>query len=394
MKEELKEIMKWKKCVFSFAVIFTLIASLSLINVSAEVPFEINAKSAILMDQSTGKILYEKNIHEALPPASVTKIMTMLLAMEAIDNERIALEDEVVISEYASSMGGTQLYLEPGEIKTVEELMKGIAIRSANDASVAIGEHIAGTEEMFVQMMNDRAKELGMENTNFINSNGLPAEGHATSAYDIALMSRELLKHDGVKGWLTTWMDTVIVGRKQSQQQLVNTNRLIRFYDGATGVKTGYTTDAKHCLSASATRGNNSFIAVVMASPSSQIRFEEASKLLDYGFANYNTVDIVKKNTSVGKIPVHKGKAMEIDGVVLEDLKVLVNKGDEDKVNKEVILPKYLEAPLIKGEKIGEVIITIDGAEVNRVDIVTPEEVKKASIFNILVRMFKGFTGN
>ncbi|KAB3532528.1 D-alanyl-D-alanine carboxypeptidase [Alkaliphilus pronyensis] len=386
--------MKWKKCVFSFAVIFTLIASLSLINVSAEVPFEINAKSAILMDQSTGKILYEKNIHEALPPASVTKIMTMLLAMEAIDNERIALEDEVVISEYASSMGGTQLYLEPGEIKTVEELMKGIAIRSANDASVAIGEHIAGTEEMFVQMMNDRAKELGMENTNFINSNGLPAEGHATSAYDIALMSRELLKHDGVKGWLTTWMDTVIVGRKQSQQQLVNTNRLIRFYDGATGVKTGYTTDAKHCLSASATRGNNSFIAVVMASPSSQIRFEEASKLLDYGFANYNTVDIVKKNTSVGKIPVHKGKAMEIDGVVLEDLKVLVNKGDEDKVNKEVILPKYLEAPLIKGEKIGEVIITIDGAEVNRVDIVTPEEVKKASIFNILVRMFKGFTGN
>ncbi|SCY99035.1 D-alanyl-D-alanine carboxypeptidase family protein [Alkaliphilus peptidifermentans] len=386
--------MKWYKSIISFMIVFTLIFSISLINAHAEMPFSINAKSAILIDQSTGKILYEKNIHEALPPASVTKIMTMLLAMEALDSNRITLDDKVVISEYASSMGGTQLYLEPGEIKTVEELMKGLVIRSANDAAVAIGEYIAGTEEMFVQKMNERAKELGMEDTNFVNSNGLPAEGHVTSAYDVAQMSRELLKHDGVKGWLTTWMDTVVVGKNQSEQQLVNTNRLIRFYDGATGVKTGYTNDAKHCLSASATRGNNSFIAVVLAAPSSQIRFDEASKLLDYGFANFNTVEIVKKSASVGKIQVQKGKEVEIDGVALDDLKVLVNKGDEGKVKKEVIIPQYIQAPMEKGEKIGEVIVTIDGTEVNRVDIVTPEEIEKASILDILSRMFKRFAGN
>ncbi|KAB3527370.1 D-alanyl-D-alanine carboxypeptidase family protein [Alkaliphilus serpentinus] len=386
--------MKCLSKILCYTIIFTMVFALASIPVHGDEPFDINAKAALLIDQSTGTILYEKNIHEAFPPASVTKIMTMLLAMEAIDSDKITLEDKVVVSEYASSMGGTQLYLEPGEIKTVEELMKGIAIRSANDASVVIGEHIAGSNDAFVKMMNDKAKELGMENTNFLNSNGLDSEGHVTSAYDIALMSMELMKHKDVEKWLTTWMDTVIVGRQKSEQQLVNTNRLIRFYDGATGIKTGSTSEAKYCLSASATRGSTSLIAVIMAAPSSQVRFNEASKLLDYGFANYNTVNAASKDNSVGKVEVQKGKLLETDAVAKEDLKILVKKGEESKIKKEVILPKYIIAPMSKGDKIGEVIVTLEGKELGRVDLIAPEDVKKASILNILGRLFKRFVGN
>ncbi|HZX21839.1 MAG TPA: D-alanyl-D-alanine carboxypeptidase family protein, partial [Clostridia bacterium] len=212
-------------------IIVSLILPISNIYAEEETqPFDIDAKSALLMDAGTGTILYEKNIHERLAPASITKIMTMLLVMEAIDDGKITLDDQAVVSEEASRMGGTQLYLEPGEVKTVEELMKGVAIRSANDATVALGEHIAGTNELFVQQMNDRAKELGMKNTNFINTNGLDAEGHLTTAHDVALMSRELLKHEEIHRWLTTWMDTVVVGKKKSEQSLVNTNRLIKTY--------------------------------------------------------------------------------------------------------------------------------------------------------------------
>lgn len=375
-------------------LVFAFFFTVPVVRVNAQQPFEIDAKSALLMDAGTGTILYEKNIHEALPPASVTKIMTMLLVMEALDTKQITLEDKVVVSEHASSMGGTQLYLEPGEIKTVEELMKGIAIRSANDATVAIGEHLAGSEEMFVQRMNERAKELGMENTNFVNTNGLPAPGHVISAYDIALMSRELLKHPDVHRWLTTWMDTVIVGKKQATQELVNTNRLIRFYDGATGIKTGSTSEAKYCLSASATRGNTTFIAVIMGAPTTQIRFSEASKLLDYGFANYNTIDVIEKEKPAGTLAIQKGKLTEINGVAREDFKLLVKKGEEAKVEKEVILPQYLQAPLLKGEKIGEVIIKLNGKEMGRVDIITPEDIEKASLFDVVSRMFRKMMGN
>lgn len=357
-------------------------------------PFDVDAKAAILMDASTGTILYEKNIHEALPPASVTKVMTMLLAMEALDSNKITLEDKVVISERASSMGGTQLYVEPGEIKTVEDLMKGIAIRSANDATVAMAEHIAGTEDLFIEKMNTRAKELGMENTHFVNTNGLPAEGHVTSAYDIALMSKELLKHKEVHRWLTTWMDTVEVGRKTtSVQELVNTNRLIRTYKGITGIKTGSTSEAKYCLSASAARGSNTFIAVILAAPTSPVRFSEASKLLDYGFANFNTVKIVEKDGSLGTVPVEKGKELEVNVVANEDLNVLVKKGEEAKVKKEIILPQSVKAPIVKGEKIGEIIVTIDGKEVSKTNIVCGDNVEQASIINILGRMFNRMMG-
>ncbi len=378
----------------SVVLVITLLFSFSIPQVEAVQPFEINARSAILIDAATGTVLYEKNIHEALPPASVTKVMTMLLVMEAIEDNKLTLEDKAVVSEHASKMGGTQLYLEPGEIKTIEELMKGIAIRSANDACVVVGEHLAGSEEMFVQRMNERAKELGMNDTNFVNTNGLPAPGHVTSANDIALMSKELLKHKDIHKWLTTWMDEVVVGKSQSVQQLVNTNRLIRFYEGANGVKTGYTSEAKHCLSASATRGSSTFIAVIMGAPTSPIRFSEAAKLLDHGFANYNSVDVIKKDAVVGTIPVHKGNVLEMNAVAKEDLKLLVKKGEDGKIDKEVVLPQFIQAPLIKGEKVGEVIVTVDGKEESRVDLVAAEDIEKASFVDIISRMFRKIVGN
>ncbi|WP_026475897.1 D-alanyl-D-alanine carboxypeptidase family protein [Alkaliphilus transvaalensis] len=386
--------MKLMGKMLSIVLLVTLLLSFSIPEVEAAQPFDINARSAILIDAATGTVLYEKNIHEAYPPASVTKIMTMLLVMEAIDEGKLTLEDKVVVSEHASKMGGTQLYLEPGEIKTVEELMKGISIRSANDACVAIGEHIAGSEELFVQRMNERAKELGMENTNFVNTNGLPADGHVTTAYDISLMSKELLKHKEIHRWLTTWMDEVVVGKSQSVQQLVNTNRLIRYYDGANGIKTGYTSEALHCLSASATRGSTTFISVIMGAPTSPIRFSESTKLLDYGFANYNTVEVVKEDSVVGTVPVQKGKGLELNAVAKEDLALLVKKGEEGKVEKEIILPQFVQAPVMKGEKIGEVIVTVDGKEEGRVDLVAQEDAERASIIDIMSRMFRKIVGS
>jgi len=378
-----------------FKPICVLIAIfLCMLSITSEVyagSFEIDARAAILIDEATGKILFEQNIHEAFPPASITKIMTMLLSMEALCNRKISLEDEVVISRNASSMGGTQLYLEAGEIKTVEELMKGIAIRSANDASVAIGEHISGTEETFVKKMNQRAKELGMKNTLFINTTGLPAEGHVTSVYDISLMSRELLKHKEVHRWLTTWIDTVTVGRKGSIQELVNTNRLIRHYEGATGIKTGYTRDAKHCLSASATRNSTTFIAVVLGAPTSAIRFSETAKLLDYGFANYKTVIIARKSDEMGIVNINKGNLVEINAVVSEDFKVLVKKEDSDKIEKSILLVNIIDAPILAGDKIGEIIIKLNNEEIGRADIVAEMDVKKASFLNIISRMFEKF---
>lgn len=380
------------KIMICLSLIISLALSTAIVN-GDTAPFDINAKSAILIDANTGTVLYEKNIHEKLPPASVTKIMTMLLVMEAIDSNKITLNDKVTVSERASKMGGTQLYLEPGEVKTVEELMKGVAIRSANDASLALGEHIAGTEELFVQEMNRRAKELGMNNTTFVNTNGLPAEGHVTTAYDIAIMSRELLKHKSIHKWLTTWMDTVVVGKRQSEQSLVNTNRLINSYQGANGIKTGYTTEALHCLSASATRGGTTFISVILAAPSSQVRFNEAAKLLDYGFANYNTVEVVKKDSFVGNISLNKGKKAEIELVAKDNLNVLVKKGEEAKVHKEIVLPEFINAPIKKGDTVGEIIVKLDETEVGKIDIVSKEDVEKSSIINTLGKMFNTMMG-
>ncbi|TCO79828.1 D-alanyl-D-alanine carboxypeptidase family protein [Marinisporobacter balticus] len=352
--------------------------------------FEVNARSAILMDAGSGKIIYEKNIHDKLPPASVTKVMTMLLAMEAIDKGSISLEDQVLISERAASMGGSQLYLEPGEEKSVNDLLKGIAVASANDGCVALGEHISGTEEMFVKRMNERAKELGMSDTQFMNTNGLPQEGHYSSAYDIALMSKELLKYPKIHDYLTIWMSSMKVGlanKKQTSLQLTNTNKLIRTYPGANGIKTGYTSDAKYCLSASAKKNGFNLITVILGSPTSKIRFSEATGLLNYGFAAYSTVPIAKKNQMIEPLVVEKGKEAKVNAVAKDDLSALVKKGEESKVQKEIILPKSIKAPFKANEKVGEIILKKDGQEIGRVDIVTQSEVTSASALNMFQKM-------
>lgn len=353
--------------------------------------FDVNAKSAILIDAGTGKVLYEKNSHEKLPPASVTKIMTMLLAMEAIEDNRISLKDKVVISDRASSMGGSQLYLEPGEEKTVEQLLKGIAVASANDACVALGEHIAGTEELFVKKMNERAKELGMQNTQFKNTNGLPEDGHYTSAHDISLMSRELLKHSKIHEWLTIWMSSMKVGKgKETTLELTNTNKLIRFYPGANGIKTGFTQEARYCLSASATRNNFTLVAVVLGCPTSKVRFAETKKILDYGFAAYNSVIVAQKGEVAQEIPVEKGKVNKVNVISKDSLNVLVKKGDENNIKKEINLPKAIKAPFVKGEKVGEIVVkNLEGKNIGKVDLVTENEVVGASIIDMLGKILK-----
>ncbi|MBF8983019.1 D-alanyl-D-alanine carboxypeptidase [Lutibacter sp. B2] len=371
----------------AFCLCLTMIFVNSItISYSNSEEFDVDARTAILVDGTSGKIIYEKNIHDKLPPASVTKIMTMLLVIEAIDNGTVALEDKVLISDRASSMGGSQLYLEPGEEKTIEQLLKGIAVSSANDACVAISEHLSGTEELFVKRMNERAQQLGMKDTQFMNTNGLPAEGHYTSAYDIALMSRELLKHPKIHKWLTIWMSTMSVGlpnKKQTTLGMTNTNKLIKTYPGANGIKTGFTCDAKYCLSASAKKNGFTLIAVILGSPTSKIRFAEAKKLLNYGFSNYSIVSIAKKNQIIDELFVEKGKEAKINVIAKNDLSTIVKKGEENTVHKEIVLQKNIKAPFIAGKKVGYIAITKDGKEVGKIDIVTEKEIKAASVLNI-----------
>lgn len=361
----------------------------------AEGELNIKAKSAVLMDYNTRKVIYEQNAHKEVPPASITKIMTLLLTMEALESGKISLGDEVRISAHAAGMGGSQLWLEEGEIQTVEDLIKAVAIRSANDASVALAEYIAGSEEVFVQMMNERAKELGMNNTNFANASGLPQENHYTSAYDVAIMSAELLKHEGIHKWLTTYMDEMLVGKnKDKVQSLVNTNRLIKEYQGTTGVKTGSTSEAGHCLSASAKRNNLHLIAVVMGSDTSKIRFDEAMRLLDYGFANYDSVAIGRKGDVIGKIKVHKGKVDYLEAVLERDCYLLLPKGESGNISKEIVLPDFVEGPVEKGEELGKLIVKVDGEEMDRIKLVSNVSIGKASFKDILIKTIKNFILN
>lgn len=372
-----------------------LILILSSNNISlGESPFKLEAKSAILVDATTGEIIFEKNIHEKLPPASITKIMLLLIAMEELDSGKISLEDKVAVSSYAAGMGGSQVYLEEGEIQTVDNLLKAISLRSANDAAVALAEHISGSIEVFVKRMNDRAKELGMKNTNFKNATGLPDEGHYTTAYDISLMSRELLKHERIHEWLTVYMTDIYVGKKKDVvQTLVNTNKLIRDYQGANGLKTGLTNDAGYCLAASAKRGNLSLVSVLLGGPSSESRFKESKLLLDYGFANYDSYPICKENEIVQRIKIFKGKETEIKVVAEKDYSVLVKKGAGNEIEKEIQLPESIEAPCEKGQKIGEIIIKNNNNEIGRVNLVAGDTVKKASLLDMIKRITSIFLG-
>lgn len=350
-------------------------------------PLSVSSKSAILMDVGSGQILYEKNAHDKLPPASVTKVMTMLLICEALDSGKITLDDSVQISENAASMGGSQIFLEAGEVQKVDTLLKGIAVASANDGCVAMAEYVAGSVESFVDMMNAKAKELNMKDTNFANTNGLPVENHYTSAHDIALMSRELLKHDVISKYLTTWMDQVVVGKKQTTVGLANTNKLIKHYQGATGVKTGFTQQAKYCLSASAKRGDTHLIAVTLGAETSPERFKDATSLLNFGFANYESVKLCSKNDNIATLTLDKADEQKINLVAKEDLSVLIKKGGNKDFTRKVKVNENPIIPIKKGTSLGYVEIYQGKTLVGKVDLVNTKDIQKASYLKMLQRV-------
>ena len=350
-------------------------------------PLSVSSKSAILMDVGSGQILYEKNAHDKLPPASVTKVMTMLLICEALDSGKITLDDSVQISENAASMGGSQIFLEAGEVQKVDTLLKGIAVASANDGCVAMAEYIGGSVESFVEMMNAKAKELNMKDTNFVNTNGLPVDNHYTSAHDIAIMSRELLKHDVISKYLTTWMDQVVVGKKQITVGLANTNKLIKHYQGATGVKTGFTQQAKYCLSASAKRGDTHLVAVTLGAETSPERFKDATSLLNFGFANYESVKLCSKNDNIATLTLDKADEQKINLVAKEDLSVLIKKGGNKDFTRKIKVNENPTIPIKKGTNLGYVEIYQGKTLVGKVDLVNTKDIQKASYLKMLQRV-------
>lgn len=344
----------------------------------------LNAKSAILMEESTGNILYESNPDERLPIASVTKVMTMLLIMEAVDSGKISLDDMVTVSENAMSYGGSTMFLETGEQLTVNDMLKGIAVASANDGCVAMAEHLAGSESAFVDMMNEKAKKLGMENTHFMNTNGLDEDDHYSSARDVAIMSRELMKHETIFNYTSIWMDTLRGGKFQ----LANTNKLIRFYDGANGLKTGSTSKALCCLSAAAKRNDMQLIAVVLGAPTSAERFASAKSLLDYGFANYAVNTQITAGDEVQKIAVEKGVDKEVGVVAGDSCSTLVKKGQEDNITKEIKIDETITAPIEAGQKIGTMTISRDGEVIADIDLNASSAVEKKGIGLIIKDFF------
>lgn len=347
------------------------------------------ARSAILLDADTGTIIYEKNSHDKLPPASITKIMTMLLTMEAIDEGQLQWTDKVRTSEYAASMGGSQIFLEPGEEMTVDEMLKGIAMASGNDASVAVAEKIAGSEEAFVKLMNEKAAELGMKDTHFVNCNGLPAENHYTSAHDIAVMSRELLKYDQITKYTGAYQDYL---RKDSEKPfwLVNTNKLVRFYTGADGLKTGYTSEAKFCLSATAKRDGLRAVAVVMGAPDTKTRNNEVSRMFDYAFSQYSMHSIYKPGEVLGIVKVQKGTVPEISIQADKDYSVLVKKGVKSPdIRHEIQMDPNLKAPVAAGQVVGKLTVYQGDRVVKEFELTSPVEVKKAGFW----KLFKRTTG-
>ena len=377
-----------KKFISFLLALFIAITQVSIIFADTEeAKLDIVSKSAILRDASTGKILYEKNSHEKLPPASVTKVMTMLLICEALESGKIKEDDDVQISETAASMGGSQIFLESGEIQKVDTLLKSIAVASANDACVAMAEYVGGSVEEFVVLMNKRAKELGMNDTNFVNTNGLPVDNHYTSAYDIALMSKELLRHKKISKYLTTWMDEVVVGKKQAKIGISNTNKLVKHYTGATGVKTGFTQQAKYCLSASALRNNTHLIAVTLCAETSPIRFKDATSLLNYGFANYETVKICGANEKIATVKFEKGEKENVDLVAKDDLCVLIKKGGNKDFKKKVTIKQDLKLPIEKNTELGVVKVYRGKELVGETKIINTEDINKASYLQMLKRV-------
>lgn len=378
------------KRVFALMICLVLIINMSGFYVHAEEKetpsMKFDCKSAILMEASTGTIIYEYNADEALPPASVTKIMTLLLVMEEIERGNLKYDDMITTSSYAASMGGSQIYLKEGEQMSAEDMIKSVVIASANDAAVALAEHICGSEEIFVQRMNQRAKELGMANTSFENTNGLDdtATNHKTSARDIAIMSRELIKHEDVLKYSSTWMDTI----RNGEFGLTNTNRLVRFYQGATGLKTGSTSKAKFCVSATAKRGNMHLICVVMGAPSSDMRNSIATQLLNWGFSNFELYE----DKGVDMSPIRAcGGVDDYCQIKSNDFSLLVNKGEASKIEKKTIIPEKVYAPTNKGDEIGVIEYYLNGKSVGKSSIISSINIEKIDYWTLFVRILSKF---
>lgn len=351
------------------------------------------SSSAILMERDTGTILFEKNSNEQLPPASMTKIMTMLLIMEALEQGKITLNEKVRTSERAASMGGSQIFLEVGEEMTVEEMLKGIAIASGNDASVAMAEHLAGSEENFVTMMNDKAKSLGLTNTNFMNSNGLPAENHYTTAHDLAIISKELLKYEDILTYTSLYEDYL---RQDTDKKfwLVNTNKLVKFYPGVDGLKTGYTREAKYCLTVTAKKNDMRVIAVVMGAQTPKDRNRQITEMLDYAFSQYITHNLYDRGHVIATSKVSKGQKPKVEVVTSESVSVLTKKGENIENVEEIInINKNLKAPIKKGDELGTLRIEKEGTVLVEVPLVANEEIGVASWWQLFKRTAAKFGG-
>lgn len=351
-----------------------------------------NVKSAILIDRDTGTVLYEKNSNEELPPASMTKIMTMLLIMEALDQGKLKIDEKIRTSEHAASMGGSQIFLEPGEEMTTEEMLKGIAIGSGNDAAVAVAERLAGSEEAFVEMMNKKATSLGLKNTAFKNVTGLPVDDHFSTAHDMAIMAKELLKYEDITKFTGTY-EAYLRENSDKKFWLVNTNRLVKFYPGVDGLKTGFTKEAKYCLTATAEKNGMRVIAVVFGAPTSKERNAQVTKMLDYAFSQYETHPVYKRNEMIGKIKVSKGEQKQAAAVTSEPISLLTKKGEKvDDVEKKITMSKNLKAPILKGQEIGKVEFIKDGKVIVESPLVSQTEIKEAGWWTLFKRTAGMFT--
>lgn len=390
--------MKYYKRCLVFCLVVCFISSLfypGTIMCRAEEP-ELLSRAGIVMEASTGTVIYEKNAHEVLPPASITKVMTLLLIYEAIEAGDITMDTIVTTSEHASNMGGSQVYLETGEQQTVDTLIKCICISSANDACVAMAEHLAGTEGAFVDRMNERAKELGMNDTNFVNCCGLDADGHVSSAYDIAIMSKELMsRFPEITKYTTTWMDSMTHVTKNGSTEfgLSNTNKLLRQYEGITGLKTGSTSKAMYCLTATATRNHIDMIAVILAAPDTKTRFKEAAGLLSYGFSQCKAYTDTHEDMEPVVVEVEKSMRKETELVPKEDFHYIsIGKEDINQITEELYLYESIVAPIEVGEELGMIIYKINGTEIGRVPLVSKEEIVKAKYIDYIKELLKLLT--
>ena len=365
------------------AIIFTAIPVFS-VEVNAVTEETITAPSAVLMETSSGKILFEKNPHEQRPCASITKVMTMLLVCEAIDNGKLSLDDTITASAHAASMGGSDIWLEEGETMSADDMIKATVVASANDAAVALAEHLCGSEEVFVEKMNEKASQLGMNDTVFKNCNGLDEDGHITSAYDVAVMSRELMKHEMIFDYTSIWLDNL----RDGKTQIVNTNKLLKTYKGITGLKTGTTNDAGCCMAASATRGDMSLVAVVLGCNSGKERFSDAAALLDYGFANFSVTQLKAPEDLPKTIKVENGMQGNIGIVCDVNASIVLDKNSSSKIVSKIDLPESIEAPVVSGQKLGTVTYSLDGNAVKSFEITALQDAEKisfASVFSVLL---------